>query len=216
MLGNQTPYKPHLASWGIGLFIGLYILAASLYPGGIRWADASQGFSIRDSYWCDLIAMTARNHVINPAQPYAWTAMLVLCSSLGLLWWNLPRQLRLKGTLKNTLQWGGVSSMIVTTGLVTEYHDTVIYLAGLLGLIALITTLYVLWTNAFMGLFISGICCAGLCLINFGIYATEIGLFALPLLQKGTFLSMLLWFMAINSARFFKNKNQPVQAYPSE
>lgn len=178
-----------------------------MYPGGIHWADATRGFAIRDSYWCDLIAPYTRNHEVNPAQPVAFAAMMILCLSMAWMWWHLPGQLQQDGWVKEILQWGGIGSMVVTTGLASAYHDVVIYLAGFLGLSALFTTLYALWSASAKVLFGFGVLGACLCLINFAIYTTGIGLAGLPLLQKATFATMLVWFAAISSGRLVPKNN---------
>lgn len=202
MLHFRTISNPRLAIWGIVLFICLYVLAAMLYPGGIRWSDPTRGFAIRDSYWCDLLAPLSRNQEVNPARPVALAAMMILCVAMAWMWWHLPSQLQRDGRVKQILHWGGIGSMVITTGLITPYHDLVIYLAGFLGLNALFTTLYALQAAGSKGLFVFGLFGAGLCLINFAIYSTEIGLIGLPILQKVTFATMLIWFAAISSGRY--------------
>ncbi|MBK7341922.1 MAG: hypothetical protein IPJ06_01705 [Saprospiraceae bacterium] len=169
---------------------------------GIRWSDPTGGFAIRDSYWCDLLAPLSRNQEVNPARPVALAAMMILCVAMAWMWWHLPRQLQRDGRVKQILHWGGIGSMVITTGLITPYHDLVIYLAGFLGLNALFTTLYALQAAGSKGLFVFGLFGAGLCLINFAIYSTEIGLIGLPILQKVTFATMLIWFAAISSGRY--------------
>ncbi|MFN7116301.1 MAG: hypothetical protein ACK4TA_05840, partial [Saprospiraceae bacterium] len=50
---------------GIVLFLVLYIVAAFYYPGGSNADHSAKGFSIVHNYWCDLLAIGAKNGQIN-------------------------------------------------------------------------------------------------------------------------------------------------------
>ena len=39
----------------VALFVGLYFVAAALYPGGTRAEPSRVGFSFADNYWCDVL-----------------------------------------------------------------------------------------------------------------------------------------------------------------
>ncbi len=179
---------------GIAAYCLLYLFATAIYPGGIRWANAELGFSIRDSYWCDLIATSTRAGGPNPARPVALLALYILTASLAWMWYALPRQVPLSAMGQASLHWGGIGSMVVTGFLPTPYHDLVIHLAGLLGMIALSGTLHALYRSGRWHLVLAGVFCMGLCLSNYWIYNTLDGIRFLPILQKVTFFLFLAWF----------------------
>ncbi|MCF8239265.1 MAG: hypothetical protein K9I85_13975 [Saprospiraceae bacterium] len=189
--------RRNLPLWGIACYCLLYFLACNLYPGGIRWANAELGFSVRDSYWCDLISTTTRTGGPNPARPIALFALYLLCGSLAWMWYTLPQKIQLSSAGKASLHWGGVGSMVVTGFLPTPFHDLVIHLAGLLGLIALAGTVHALWVSDRRSIGLAGVFCMILCVCNYWIYNTHSGIAALPLLQKVTFFLFLLWFVWI-------------------
>jgi hypothetical protein len=187
----------NLPLWGIACYCLLYFLACNVYPGGIRWANAELGFSIRDSYWCDLLSTSTRTGDPNPARPIALFALYMLCGSLAWMWYTLPQRIQLSSAGKACLQWGGVGSMVVTGFLPTPFHDLVIHVAGLLGLGALGGTVHALWVSGRRPIGLAGVFCMILCLANYWIYNTHTGIGALPLLQKVTFFVFLLWFVRI-------------------
>ncbi|MGB5430515.1 MAG: hypothetical protein WBM94_12640, partial [Eudoraea sp.] len=60
-----------LPTVGILIFIGLYIYAASLYPGGSQLDSNSLGFDWMNNYWCNLMNENGMNGLENPARPFA-------------------------------------------------------------------------------------------------------------------------------------------------
>ncbi|WP_420322007.1 hypothetical protein [Flagellimonas sp.] len=123
---------------GMGIFILLYAIAAINYPGG-SWADPGQiGFSFWNNYLCDLLDTYTVSGVLNPARMYARLALLILCISLMLLWYRLPRLFNNKSRNLKIMQWAGVISFGVTLLLGSESHDIITRIAGFIGVIALI------------------------------------------------------------------------------
>jgi hypothetical protein len=72
-------------------FVGLYAVAAALYPGGTRIDPTRVGFSLAENYWCDLLDVVTYGRHQNCARPVAIAAMAVLCSGLAVLWWTWSR-----------------------------------------------------------------------------------------------------------------------------
>ncbi len=184
----------YIPLWGITFYCLLYLWACLIYPGGIRWANAELGFSVRDSYWCDLISAATRAGAPNPARPVALIALYVLSASLAWMWYTFPQQIQLSSTGKAGLHWGGIGSMVVTAFLPTPFHDQVIHLAGLLGMIALAVTVHALWNSGRRSIVLAGVFCMILCVCNYWIYNTHEAIIVLPILQKVTFFLFLVWF----------------------
>jgi hypothetical protein len=177
---------------GILLFIVLYVTATFYYPGGTNEDTASVGFNWLHNYWCDLTGELAKNGSINPARPLALAAMMIICFSLGVFWYHLPLQFKIK-VYPQAIRYAGMSSMMVTVFLFTGYHDTVIYFGGALCAIALTGTFIALYRNKYFTLLTFGLICLTFMTVNYFIYITGLFLVFLPLLQKATFLLFMTW-----------------------
>jgi hypothetical protein len=183
---------------GFCLFIVLYLIAASLYPGGSEADRLAQGFSWRHNYWCDLLETHAENGTPNMARPVAIAAMAVLCASIILFWYFVPRLFKTGLLLERLLQWPGMLSMVVLVFLQTGYHDTIINTAVILGLIAMIVALVLLYSNHYYLIFSLGLFCLLLCGLNIYVYYTKNWIGWLPVIQKISFFLFLLWFSLIS------------------
>lgn len=67
-----------LPELGIGIFLVTYALAASMYPGGTRWDEHRNGFSMLHNFWCDLLQKEAWCGRDNLGQPFALVGSVVL------------------------------------------------------------------------------------------------------------------------------------------
>lgn len=178
---------------GFSIFVLLYILAAGLYPGGSDADPQSKGFSILHNYWCELLSTQAANGAYNPGSRVAITAMIMLCLSLAVFWWQVPILFGNRLVHKICIRGAGVLSMAITPFLSTQYHDLVITLASIPGIIALITTFIALYKSRRFGLVVFGIGCLLLVGVNNLVYYTGYYLYTLPVLQKLTFLLVMTW-----------------------
>lgn len=183
---------------GFVLFTLLYIIAAALYPGGSEADRATPGFSWLHNYWCDLLETHAENGQINPARPIAISGMIVLCSSIALFFYNVPGLLDFPKWLTQTIRGGGLLSMVTLIFLQADYHDTVINISFALGVLAMLLVLAGLFRLHLLYLFSLGIFSLLLAAVNTYIYYSQNLIDILPLLQKVTFLSFLLWFSLVS------------------
>ena len=183
---------------GIGAFILLYLIAALLYPGGSQANSQSVGFSWMHNYWCNLLNSQAINGQPNQAQPVALLAMLILCISLAVFWYLLPNLFAFRRASRMIIQGTGISSMVMAALIFTSYHDRLINLAGLLGLVTLLYTFIGLYQQKYKGLFWLGCGCFALMGLNNYIYYTHDQLYWLPSLQKITFAFFLSWVGFLN------------------
>ncbi len=179
---------------GFCIFIILYFVAAAYYPGGSEIHRTTEGFSWLHNYWCDLLEHTAENGRPNTARPIAVAAMIVLSLAIASFWFFIPRLFVAQEWIGRTMQFSGILSMIILAFLRDEYHDPVINTSVLLGALAIILCLYSLFITGFYGLFVMGLLCLLLCMANVYIYYTKTWIVALPVIQKISFLSFLLWF----------------------
>lgn len=189
--------KPLIPSIGIALFALLYIYAASLYPGGSQENIHTIGFNWVHNYWCNLLNVNALNGALNPARPYALTAMGLLCASLGYFFYQLPTFLKLPSRHQKTIQITGILALFVAALIATLLHDIAIVVSSLFGLVALFGVFIALFQNRLFAYFGTGLGCAFLLvLVNF-LYYTE-QYYWLPFLQKIAMAIVLLWIVWVN------------------
>ncbi len=193
---------------GICLFFLLYLFAALVYPGGSQVDKTENGFSLLHNYWCDLLADKAQNDEPNTAQPLAISAMILLCASLVVFWYYVPKLFEPHTQNAKTMQRTGMSSMVISAFLFTDFHDTVINLGGTLGIIAVLLTFVNLYKSKFYKLFAVGMLCLMLCLFNYFIYETKIYLSLLAVTQKITFVLFLGWLGVIDFYIYHKMKKE--------
>ena len=183
--------------WGILLFIIFYFLSASAYPGGSDADKTAKGFSWQHNYWCELLANEAQNGQTNTARPIAIMAMIILAISLIIFWYTIPGLFTNKKIVNKTITFTGISSMMVMPLLLTNSHDLVINIAGILGCIAIIGLLANLFRHRLYFLLYLGIFCLLLCVLNNYVYYSNDLLKYLPVIQKISFLIFLLWFILL-------------------
>jgi hypothetical protein len=199
---------------GTASFAILYFVATFYYPGGSQFDKNSIGFSWKDNYWCNLLNDEAINGQSNSAQPIALTAMLLLCVTLAFFWLQFPKYTNLSKTYKLTIQVSGTLAMLIGLFLFTKFdHDLITNLASLFGLIATIGTFMGLFKNGWKTLFYFGVLNILLVIANNFLYYNKDLISYLPIVQKITFVTFLIWICLIDLKiyRLTKEK-QPLTA----
>ena len=187
-----------LPAFGFCLYVLLYLVAVFQYPGGSEVDRSSVGFNWMQNYWCDLLAHNAENGLPNTARTIAITAMAVLCLSIALYSYFVPRLLDLPKWTKIVISVSGILSMGVLSFLQSGNHDTVINASVALGLLSMLLTLWGMFHLRLWGFIFSGILCLLLALLNTYVYYSKTWIGALPVIQKISFLSFLLWFSLVS------------------
>jgi len=187
-----------LPLFGILTFLLLYVKAASVYPGGSQFDSHSVGFSWFHNYWCNLFNEFAINDQVNPARLFAIWGMIVLCSSLGLFFYLFAEEFASSQINKRIIQVTGFLSMFVALFIFSKWHDLLIIISSLLGLVALLFVVLEFTKSTNLSFKILGICCLVLILVNNIIYYSAAGLYYLPALQKITFILVLSWIVGMN------------------
>jgi len=199
-LYSHMNWKRFLPFVGMGLFILFYLVAASRYPGG-SWADPSQvGFSWRHNYLCDLLDTQALNGELNVGRYWARVALGVLCAGLLLLWYQLPDLMDPSPVLRRVLRLSGAAAFGTTIFLNSGTHDLTVRIAGIFGMVALLSAVIGLWRSGHLWISLLGGWCLGIFLLNYAVYETGSFIRMLPLIQKITFASFLGWFAWMNLA----------------
>jgi hypothetical protein len=180
------------------LFVILYVFAAMLYPGGSNTDKTSIGYNWTENYWCNLLNEKAINGEINTAQPVAITAMIILCISLSSFWILFPILAQVKKSYRLLIQIAGIISMVTAFLLLNNVdHDIAVNTSSLFGFIAMIATILALRQLKWNKLFLFGLFNIFLIALNNYLYHSG-HMTGLPIVQKFSFLSFLVWFSLID------------------
>lgn len=183
---------------GTILFACLYYWASLYYPGGSHYNTKEAGFSWLHNFWCNLLDERSINGQMNAARPMALAAMIVLCSSLIIFWWQFPNYASMGNRWKNSIRASGIIAMSTAFFLLSSLnHDLIINVASVFGLIATIGTLVGLFRNGWRLLFYFGLINLFLVVLNNVFYYNSDLIIYLPLVQKISFASFLVWIGSI-------------------
>lgn len=198
------------------LFIVFYIIAALLYPGGSGTDKTAIGYSWTNNYWCNLLSEKAINGQTNTARPVAVAAMLLLCLSLSTFWIRFPALTHLKKYHRLLIQVAGTVSMLASFLLLTGIdHDLAINTSSAFGLIAMTGTLIALYQLKWKWLFAMGLFDLLLIALNNYLYHSNEMMY-LPVVQKISFLSFLIWFSLISINLFQRSKSSIILSRSSQ
>jgi len=181
---------------GIILFLVLYVTATRYYPGGSQADHYAAGFSWINNYWCNLLNENAINGQANHARPIALLASGVLALSLVIFWINFSIYSGFNKLARTVIQASGIMSMALAIFLFSSYHDMVVNLATVAGLIPLTATFIGLFRLQWKILYWMGLFSLVLVALNSVLYYGGMLRF-LPLVQKFSFLYFLCWFCLI-------------------
>ena len=200
---------------GSVIFVVFYVVATLLYPGGSQVDKNSIGFSWTNNYWCNLLNDKAINGQHNPAKPIAMTGMFVLCLTLSFFWFLFPRHINLNRKLKLAIQISGTIAMTIAFFLFTNInHDLVINLAAMFAAIAIIGTFIGLYKIRWFGLFTFGLLNILLVGLNNYVYYTKGLIVYLPVIQKISFATFLIWVCCIDIKLYQREeKRQPTRGF---
>jgi hypothetical protein len=194
---------------GIIIFFILYALAAIFYPGGSKAEPNSTSFSLIHNYWCDLLAEKTPRGILNEGRRFSMTAMFVLCPTLMVFFYVVPKHIQVSYNRRTIAQICGILSMMIALAIFTSLHSYVIAASGLFGLIALVIIFSGIYTLGMKKIFWTGIIAFLLIAANNFIYYSRIGVIILPLLQKVTFVLFLSWVAFVCAYLFRRSLMHP-------
>jgi hypothetical protein len=193
--------------FGTILFVVLYVVATLFYPGGSQVDKNSIGFSWTNNYWCNLLNKKAINGQHNPAKPIAMTAMFVLCLTVTFFWFLFPRQINIGKFAKFAIQISGTLAMTIALFLFTNIdHDLIINIASFFGLIATFGTFIGLYKTKWYGLFVFGLLNLLIIGLNNYVYYKKGLIIYLPIIQKISFATFLVWVCSVDINLYRKAK----------
>ena len=198
--------------FGTLLFVVLYFIATLLYPGGSQVDKNSVGFSWVNNYWCNLLNEDAMNGQHNSAKPVAMTGLFILCLTLSFFWFLFPRHIKTGKSAKIIIQFSGTLAMVVAFFLFTDInHDLITDIASIFGLIATIGTFIGLYKTKWFGLFAFGLLNILLVGLNNYVYFTKGLIIYLPVIQKISFATFLIWICCIDINLYWGTKKNSHQ-----
>jgi len=202
----DAKYLPYFPIFGLGLYIIVYTIAVSAYPGGsINYPNAN-GYSFYHNLLCDAMDPITQSGVINHARFLAIISHLILSFTMISFFYILPKIFSVKNRNTKMIAYFGIAAMTVLIFMYTEYHDLMVTITGVLGTIAMIPFFIELQFFKNKGLKQIAYLCFLLSIIVFFIFETKFGLYYLPFLQKITFGVDAIW--VIWSCIIVINKNK--------
>jgi len=190
---------------GILIFVVIYIYSSTLYPGGSQADLNSVGFDWINNYWCNLMNEKGMNGQMNPASPFAISAMIILFISLMLFFIQFARKFATNRIWRITIQTFGTAAMIFAALIFTKYHDLMTILSSVFGVVVVIGIILEIYKSKMIIFKLSGIVCIILLALNNYIYYSGQMIDYLPFIQKITFALVLIWVIGLNYQLTGKN-----------
>lgn len=194
----KIPARHTILKIGIAIFAILFVHSTLIYPGGSTADFDAVGFSWQHNYVCNLMNHLAMNGEPNPGRPFAITAIIILALTIAFFFYDFAKLMQYQKVFTPSIQYCGVAAMLLSTLLFTRFHDVVSIVSSILGAVAVVGVMRTLLVEKWTGFFISGVLVVLLLAANNFIYFTGAGQEYLALLQKWTFLIVLLWILVLH------------------
>ena len=209
MMINPKGLLKFLPTIGILVFIGIYIYASQLYPGGSIADINSIGFDWSNNHWCNLMRERGLNGIQNQARPVAIAGISILCFSMIIFFIQFANYFEKSRNWNITIKISGGLAMLSATFIFTEYHDIMTTILSICGTIVLIGMIRALHINKLTFFKVMGVFCVLIIGLNNFFYYSEDLIQYSPLVQKGAFLLILSWTIGLNF--IINRKNVPQQ-----
>jgi len=190
---------------GILVFVGLYIYAATLYPGGSQADINSIGFDWQNNYWCNLMRENGINGLENQARPVAIIAISILCISMTFFFFQFANYFEKNRKWKIAIKTTGALGMISAVFIFTEFHDVMTAILSICGLVVIIGMIRALHKNKLTFFKVFGILCMTIIGFNNLFYYHENLIQYSPFVQKAAFILILSWTVGLNFKMINKN-----------
>jgi hypothetical protein len=195
----------YLPTIGILIFIGLYFYATRFYPGGSQSNLNSIGFEWQNNHWCNLMAQKSMNGLDNPARPIAIFALVILCSSMTLFFFQFADYFERNKNWRMTIKIAGAIAMLSAIFIFTTFHDFLTTVLSLCGIVVIIGMIRALHNNKLTAFKVIGILAIAIIGINNLFYYNEDLTKYSPLIQKAGFILILAWTIGLNLRMNSKN-----------
>lgn len=187
-----------IPTYAVGLFCILFVVSTFYYPGGSHADHWQAGFSWSNNYLCNLMGEYALNGTKNGSRIPAIMSVMILGIGIGYFFFVFPSYFQLRTIWKYVIRFLGVFSMVFAIFLFTDYHDLVLNIAGVMGVVAIIGTFTALKRNNSYGVLWLGAFSSLLLAFNAYSYYTGVLINWLPFIQKFSIVLFLLWIVSMN------------------
>ena len=187
----------HLPAFGVVGATGLFLAAAGRYPGGTDWDVHTVGFRWAENFLCALFQPQALNGEANAARPMAIGALLLLCVSLGVLFFAISRSTTSRWH-RSAIEIGGIGTAAYSMFVATPIHNLVINIGFVFGLVAFLALGHLMWREHRRGLLLWGVLVVALKAASAVSYYGNVCYDLLPVLQKTGVVVGLGWVFAIH------------------
>lgn len=197
-----------LPTIGILVFIGIYIYASQLYPGGSQIDVNSKGFDWLNNHWCNLMREYGLNGEINHARTIAIVGITILCISMIVFFFQFSNHFESNRNWNLSIKVSGTLGMLSAVFIFTKYHDIMTTVLSVCGSVVIIGMIRALHNNHLNYFKIIGFFCILIVGLNNYFYYNEILIKYSPVVQKTAFILILSWTIGLN---YIINKQNMLQ-----
>lgn len=140
----------------------------------------------------------ATNGMTNPARPFAISAMIILCGSLVVFFYQFAEYVTNNNFWEKTIKFTGTFSMFFGALIFTKFHDLMTIISSFFGIFVVIGIILTIYRSDLEFYKITGTFCLVILAINNLIYYSGYFIEWLPLIQKFSFLVILIWILGLN------------------
>jgi len=188
--------KKHFTLIGIIISLLLFLLSTLYYPGGSQKNKNSIGYDWKNNYPCNLFDEKAINGLDNASRLWAKFGMFFLCISFAVFFIRFSKRIPSK-TSANIIKYSGAGSMLFAFLVITPYHDLMTTIASIFALITLFyISVFIFKSKLSFFKFLSIACLLVLYLNNYIYYSRNL-LDVLPIMQKISFLLIIIWILGL-------------------
>jgi hypothetical protein len=179
---------------GIIVSLALLVIAALYYPGGSQHDKNSIGYDWKHNYISNLFSEKAVNGSDNAARPWAISGTFFYCFSCALFFIDFSKKAPSRSAAI-TIRYCGVGSNVFAFLAVTPYHDTMVTIASMLGLVSMFyITVFVFKSRLLLLKILSTVCLLVFYSCNY-VYYTRSYVEFLPILQKVSLVITITWIL---------------------
>ncbi len=190
----------HLPAAFAAAAFALSAAAAARYPGGTTWSPDTVGHRWTENFVCSLLQAKALNGEDNAARPLAYAALLLLCVGMGVLFFFVSRSTTSR-VHRSVIEIGGIGLAVYSSLVATPLHNLVVNISLVLGAVAFVAVLHLMWRERRRGLFVWGVAFLGVKAANAVVYYGDVCFDLLPVLQKVGIVVGVAWLLAVHYRR---------------
>lgn len=190
----------HFPTFGAGVAIAMFGVAAGRYPGGTHLDAHTVGYRWAENFLCSLFWPQALNGEANDGRPLAVGALVLLCVSLGVLFFLIARSTSSRRH-RTAIEIGGIGTAAYSMFVATPIHDLVVTVGLGFGLVAFVSLVHLMWRERRVVLVLWGATVLVIDVVSAVIYYGDVGYDWLPLVQKVGIAVGLGWLFGVHYRR---------------